>query len=84
MGYHIAKIKKGVLGESSKIQEELDELVDAEIQGAKIMALCELSDIIGAVRAYLEKNHAGSTLEDLIHMSKLTESAFKDGSRKRS
>lgn len=81
MGYHKANIKKGVLGESSKIQEELDELVDAEAQGAKIMALCELSDIIGAIRAYLEKKHPDTTLDDLLCMSRLTESAFKDGHR---
>lgn len=31
-GYHIVTIQKGDLGESSKIQEELDELKDAENQ----------------------------------------------------
>lgn len=30
-GYHIAIIEKGKLGEISKIQEELDEMKDAEL-----------------------------------------------------
>lgn len=81
MGYHIREIKKGVLGESSKIREELEELLDAEEQQASIMALCELSDIIGAVSAYLENHHPSFTIYDLIKMSDLTVSAFKDGSR---
>lgn len=80
MGYHLKKIKKGTLGELSKIQEELDEAKDAEKQKIKIMLLLELSDIIGAVKAVAEKN--GSSLDDLIAMQKVTERAFKSGSRK--
>ena len=34
MGYHTVEITKGELGKSSKIQEELDELKDAENQPA--------------------------------------------------
>jgi hypothetical protein len=82
VGYHLATIPKGIVGKSSKILEEVYELLDAEAQGAAIMALCELADIVGAVEAYLEKNHPGFTLADLIKMSDLTRRAFKDGTRK--
>ena len=34
-GYHITEIKKGELGEISKLQEELDELKDAHAQQCK-------------------------------------------------
>jgi hypothetical protein len=71
-GYHIAVIEKGTLGDISKIQEELDELKDARQQGVKIMELVELSDLIGAVEAYLAKNHPETTLTDLIAMSTVT------------
>lgn len=81
IGYHRAQIKKGVLGESSKIQEELDELKDAEEQGVAIMALVELSDLIGSVEAYLEKNHPSVSLDDLRAMSEVTRRAFKNGRR---
>lgn len=81
MGYHKAKIQKGQIGEISKIQEELDELKDSMDQGAKIMALVELSDLYGAITLYLEKHHKGTTMEDLRIMSELTRKAFQDGDR---
>lgn len=80
-GYHSVKIKKGVLGEISKIQEELDELIDAEKQGVKIMAMCELSDLFGAIRAFALK-HYGMKMSDLHDMAKLTRKAFEQGRRK--
>lgn len=80
MGYHKIKIKKGTLGESSKIQEELDELKDAEKQSCKILAHVELSDIYGALEACAETY--GLTMSDLGQMSDLTKNAFKSGSRK--
>jgi hypothetical protein len=81
MGYHKAKIKKGMLGELSKIQEELDEVKDAMDQNAFIMALVELSDLYGAVECYLKRNFRGMTMGDLKIMSDLTKSAFLDGER---
>jgi len=81
MGYHVNEIKKGQLGLSSKIQEELDELIDAEQQGVRILVLCELADIVGAIDCYLKYKFTGMSIQDLIEMSKLTEKAFKDGSR---
>lgn len=79
-GYHLRKIPKGVLGELSKIKEELEEAEDALAQGVKIMLLVELSDMIGAIKAVAEKN--GSSLEDLLAMQAVTERAFKSGERK--
>jgi hypothetical protein len=80
MGYHKREIKKGVLGEASKIQEELDELVDAEEQGNRILALCELADIYGALEELVTRKY-GYTMEDLATMVHATASAFRDGSR---
>lgn len=80
-GYHIKKIEKGVNGEISKIEEELNELKDAQLQGVKIMELVELSDLIGAVELYLEKYHSNTTLNDLIEMKNVTRRAFENGRR---
>jgi hypothetical protein len=80
-GYHTTCIKKGVLGDLSKVQEELDEAKDAELQAWKVMLAVELSDLIGAVRAYADK-HLSLSLDDLIKMSEITERAFKNGRRK--
>lgn len=82
MGYHKTKIERGEFGELSKIREEFEELLDANAQSAKIMVLCELSDLIGAIEGYLKKYHPGFTMADLTQMSALTQSAFLDGSRK--
>ena len=79
MGYHKREINKGVLGEPSKIQEELDELNDALEQGNRIMALVELSDIYGALSALAEK--LGTNMNEIEIMHKATKSAFEDGSR---
>jgi hypothetical protein len=81
MGYHKTEIAEGVLGESSKIQEELDELKDAEEQGVNLLMLCELADLVGAIDYYLECNFPGWTIEDLYKMAMLTKSAFKEGER---
>lgn len=82
MGYHSKKINKGVLGEVSKIQEEFEEFMDAHYQNAHILELCELADLYGAIKAFLYQNHPGITMGDIETMSRLTESAFLDGSRK--
>ncbi len=81
-GYHLTEIKKGELGELSKIQEELDEVKDAAAQGVKVMELVELSDMIGAVVRYLERHHPMTTLHDLIAMHTVTRRAFESGRRK--
>ena len=56
VGYHINKIPKGVLGERSKISEEYLEWKDSCEQGCNIMELVELSDLLGAIESYTEKN----------------------------
>jgi len=78
-GYHTVKIKKGKLGEISKLQEELDELKDAEAQGVKILIHCELADLYGALRKYARKYEL--SMKDLEAMATLTEIAFRDGYR---
>lgn len=80
MGYHIKEIKKGVLGESSKIREELEELEDAENQCCEILIHCELADLYGALQAKAHKHNL--SMHDLQQMNTLTASAFKEGSRK--
>lgn len=81
MGYHLKPIPKGEFGEISKIEEELLELKDANEQGIVIMELVELSDLIGAIRGYLDKYHPDIGLKDLIEMAEATSSAFEDGTR---
>ena len=79
MGYHRNEIRKGVLGQASKIQEELDEYVDAEEQGAQILMHCELADLYGALESCAESH--GLTMKDLRIMSDMTKSAFAEGKR---
>ena len=79
MGYHLTEIERGTFGEFSKIKEEFLEAEDALLQGNKVMALIELSDLIGAIEAYCCKHNI--TLEDLIKMKEATGRAFNDGTR---
>lgn len=82
VGYHLNYIKRGEFGEVSKIEEEVRELLDSIEQNNKIMALVELSDIIGAIKGYLVKHHPCFSLEDLVIMSDATSRAFQNGVRK--
>lgn len=79
MGYHKNIITKGELGEFSKIKEEFDELSDAYQQGMKILQICELCDLVGAIEAYCGKFNL--SLDDLIQMKDATKSAFIEGKR---
>ncbi len=81
MGYHKTKIQKGVLGEHSKITEEYEEFIDALSSNNPVMGLVELSDLIGAIEAYSDKRY-GISLPQLLNMTRATQSAFQDGSRK--
>lgn len=81
MSYHVAEIERGVYGEPSKIREEFEEFLDAREQGVKIMELVELSDMLGAMKGYLEKYHKGTRLADLFAMHEVTERAFVTGHR---
>ena len=53
MAYHVTEITKGIIGEWSKVIEEIEEYRDALLQECKIMAIIELSDLYGAIDAYL-------------------------------
>lgn len=79
-GYHLRNIPKAPFGTADKIVEEALELVDAHKQGAKIMALCECADIIGAIRTYLD--HTGSNFDDIVRMASITSRAFASGRRR--
>lgn len=79
MGYHKIEIKKGVYGEFSKIREEFEELQDSVGQGNKILIICELTDLVGAIEEFALKY--GVTLNELKNFSDLTKSAFKDKKR---
>lgn len=46
------------------------------------MELIELSDLIGAIKGYLDKYHKNYSINDLLIMSEATERAFKDGTRR--
>lgn len=80
-GYHLAKIPSGTFGEASKITEEAAEFADAIAQGSKVMALVELSDLMGATQAYLDRHHSGTTIDDLCMMAAITNRAFNNGHR---
>lgn len=80
MGYHTRKFKKGVFGEFSKVQEEWEELLDARLQDGKILELCELADLYGAIEGYVELRF-NLTMDDIAKMSRMTSEAFEEGSR---
>ena len=81
MGYHKNKIPKGTLGEASKIEEEYLEFRDAMESENPVMALLELSDLLGAIESFT-KNHHNLNIKDLLKMTYATKSAFEDGTRR--
>lgn len=80
-GYHLRDIQKGIFGRISKIREELEELEDAHDQGNKIMALCEVADLYGAIEGYLELFHPATSMDDVKKMAEATKRAFESGRR---
>jgi len=80
MAYHKRKIDKGVLGEFTKVQEEFVELLDAVEQDDKVLQICELTDLIGAIECFAEEKFSLS-LGDLIKFSNKTKESFKEGTR---
>lgn len=81
-GYHIKEIPQGVFGNPSKIKEEVEEFFDAVDQGNPVMALTELSDLLGAIEGWLVKNHPSVTLNDILKMKDATDRAFAHGVRR--
>lgn len=80
-GYHLAHIAKHPAGSPGKIREELEEFEDALAQDCKLMAIQELSDIIGAIQLWLEAEEIGLSLDDLIIMGNITQRVFENGVR---
>jgi|WetSurMetagenome_2_1015567.scaffolds.fasta_scaffold70102_1 hypothetical protein len=82
IGYHQdLAIPKTSVGSILKVFEEVHELQDAVLQKQKVLALCELADLVGAIDLYLKENKTNLSLHDLQKMSRLTRRAFKVGSR---
>jgi len=81
MGYHLREIQtRGTFGEPSKIREELEELEEALEQQNPILALCELSDLYGALEGVARK--LGTSMDDVRKMAEATKRAFEDGTRR--
>jgi hypothetical protein len=68
-GYHVNVIDKGVYGQFSKVAEEFQEVQDAWEQNCSIMALVELSDLLGAMEAFYPNlhKHIKQASELLLH-----------------
>ncbi|USM11564.1 nucleoside triphosphate pyrophosphohydrolase [Citromicrobium phage vB_CbaS-RXM] len=80
-GYHKTEIARGEFGEVSKIDEELAEFKDALAQDNPIMALVELSDLLGAVEGWMAKHTPAFGLDALIAMNAATKRSFASGQR---
>lgn len=78
-GYHMRPIPKYPIATTGKILEEAMEAMDAYEQGNKIMEICELSDIYGALRA--RAIAMGFSMGDLERMADATARAFAKGDR---
>lgn len=79
-GYHKNHITRGLYGDISKVSEEVEEYLDAKMQGIRIMEMLELSDIYGALEAVAVGYNL--TMGDLKAMSDRTKSSFNSGERK--
>lgn len=78
-GYHVAHIRRGTYGELSKIVEEVEELQDAVRQDNPVMALCELSDLVGAIKGYLANKHPSISFNQLLRMQEATARVHASG-----
>ena len=76
MGFHIAKIEKGVYGEWSKVEEEIEEIIDALSQNIKPMLLIELCDCLGAVKAYYNLTTPESQYSELLFKLSVTTNKY--------
>ncbi|AEO93545.1 gp286 [Bacillus phage G] len=79
-GFHNRKIQKGIYGELSKIEEELQEAYDAEEQGQDLMLLIELADMIGAIEGVAKKYNM--SLDQLVAFAKLRSKVAIEEERK--
>jgi len=79
MAYHTKNIIKGTFGEFSKIAEEFFELEDAFNQSDKVLQICEMTDLIGAIEEYAKKWNL--SIIDLKKFSDKTKNSFISGKR---
>lgn len=75
------QISKGKIGEFSKIQEEFEELKDAIEQGDRVLTICELTDLIGAIEFYASNNF-NLALSDLKAFSDKRKQTFLNETNK--
>lgn len=75
--FHQRVIKRGKYGELSKVLEEVEEAIDAEEQGHRLMLLIELSDIVGAVEGVLKKERLQSHHRGSYQICKTSWSSFR-------
>lgn len=73
---HIREIPKGKTGEFSKLIEEFEEARDAFEQGLPLMCLWELTDFLGALIVFLEKNYPGISVDNLLAQARHTNELF--------
>lgn len=78
--YHTVEIPKGVIGELSKVYEEVEELRDADKQDNPVLILCEIADILGALEEYTQKKY-NIPISDIKKMTDLNKKAFQNGFR---
>lgn len=65
---HLIDIPKGIYGDFSKIKEEFLEFEDSINQDDKVLQICELCDLVGAIGGFVEANF-NLTVNDLIKFS---------------
>lgn len=81
MSYHLRPIQtQGIFGQTSKIKEELEELEEALEQDNRILALCELADLYGALEGFAVT--LGTNMLEVSKMAEATKKAFISGNRK--
>lgn len=67
--FHEKPVTRGVYGEFSKIQEELEEAIDAAERGQTLLLRIELANLIGAVKGVADKY--GFNFYELAQFSEL-------------
>lgn len=65
-GYHLYNIPRGELGQFSKISEEFLEFTDALDQNCHVMALVELSDLMGSIKCYYKAHNQQNEFDSIV------------------
>lgn len=81
-GYHTQFIVKGEYGKFSKVKEEFDELKDAwENRESKVLTICELSDLYGAMEAFANEC-LNISMDEIVKFSDLTKEVYQNRPQK--